>query len=57
MAGTCMFIHRDVLSLRNKLNGGHNAGIEEVRARLVVAPADYIVKIVDKDGVRVLGRL
>lgn len=57
IAGTCMFIHRDVLSHCINLTDGRDAGIEEVRARLVVAPADYIVKIVDKDGVRVLGRL
>jgi len=29
--------------------------IAEVKTRLVVAPASYLIKIVDKDGVRVLG--
>jgi hypothetical protein len=27
-------------------------GIEEVKKRLVVAPAHYIIKVVDKDGIR-----
>ena len=31
-----------------------DAGIAEVRCRLVVAPPSYIIKIVDKDGARVL---
>ncbi|MEW5310457.1 MAG: hypothetical protein WDW38_002254 [Sanguina aurantia] len=29
-----------------------DAGIEEVKRRLVVAPAHYIIKVVDKDGIR-----
>lgn len=29
-------------------------GIAEVRARLVVAAPNFLIKIVDKDGVRVL---
>ncbi len=28
------------------------AGIEEVKRRLVVAPPHYIIKVVDKDGIR-----
>lgn len=28
------------------------AGIEEVKKRLVVAPAHYLIKVVDKDGIR-----
>ena len=31
-----------------------DAAIAEVRCRLVVAPPNYIIKIVDKDGARVL---
>ena len=31
-----------------------DAAIAEVRCRLVVAPSSYIIKIVDKDGARVL---
>jgi 20S proteasome subunit beta 4 len=31
-----------------------DAGIAEIRSRLVVAPPSYVVKIVDKDGARVL---
>ena len=31
-----------------------DASIAEVRSRLVVAPPNYVVKIVDKDGARVL---
>ena len=31
-----------------------DAAIAEVRCRLVVAPPSYIIKIVDKDGARVL---
>ncbi len=31
-----------------------DAGIAEVRSRLVVAPPNYVIKIVDKDGARVL---
>lgn len=30
-------------------------GIEEVKARLVVAPPKYIIKVIDKDGTRTLG--
>ena len=31
-----------------------DAAIAEVRSRLVVAPPNYVIKIVDKDGARVL---
>jgi 20S proteasome subunit beta 4 len=31
-----------------------DAGIAEIRSRLVVAPPNYVIKIVDKDGARVL---
>ena len=31
-----------------------DASIAEVRSRLVVAPPNYVIKIVDKDGARVL---
>ena len=31
-----------------------DAAIAEVRSRLVVAPPSYVIKIVDKDGARVL---
>ena len=31
-----------------------DAAIAEVRSRLVVAPPSYLIKIVDKDGARVL---
>jgi 20S proteasome subunit beta 4 len=31
-----------------------DAGIAEIRSRLVVAPPNYCIKIVDKDGARVL---
>jgi len=27
-------------------------GIEEVKRRLIVAPSAYIIKVIDKDGVR-----
>jgi 20S proteasome subunit beta 4 len=30
-------------------------GIEEVKARLVVAPPKYLIKVIDKDGIRTLG--
>ena len=30
------------------------AGIEEVKTRLVVAPPKYIIKVIDKDGIRKL---
>lgn len=30
------------------------AGITEVKKRLVVAPPHYIIKVVDKDGIRVV---
>ena len=33
------------------------AGVEEVRRRLVVAPPKYIIKIIDKDGIRTLAEL
>ena len=33
------------------------AGIEEVKARLVVAPPKYIVKVVDKEGTRTLAEI
>ncbi|KAK9869037.1 hypothetical protein WJX84_005186 [Apatococcus fuscideae] len=32
-------------------------GVAEVKARLVVAPSAFIVKVIDKDGTRVLGKL
>lgn len=31
--------------------------VEEVRKRLVVAPPTYLVKVIDKDGIRKLGEL
>lgn len=31
-----------------------DAAIAEVRSRLAVAPPSYVIKIVDKDGARVL---
>ena len=33
------------------------AGIEEVKSRLVVAPPKYIIKVIDKDGIRVLAEV
>lgn len=33
------------------------AGIEEVKSRLVVAPPKYIIKVVDKNGVRVVAEV
>ena len=32
-------------------------GIEEVKARLVVAPPSYVIKVVDKDGIREVKRV
>ncbi|KAL6779731.1 PBD1 [Auxenochlorella protothecoides x Auxenochlorella symbiontica] len=32
-------------------------GVDEVKARLVVSPSAFIVKVIDKDGTRVLGTL
>lgn len=32
-------------------------GVEEVKKRLVVAPPKYIVKVIDKDGIRTLAEL
>ena len=32
-------------------------GLEEVRRRLVVAPPKFVVKVVDKDGIREVARL
>ena len=32
-------------------------GVEEVRRRLVVAPPKFVVKVVDKDGIREVARL
>lgn len=32
-------------------------GVEEVKARLVVAPPKYLVKVIDKDGIRTLAEL
>lgn len=34
-----------------------SAGVDEVKARLVVSPSAFIVKVIDKDGTRVLGTL
>lgn len=33
------------------------AGIAEVKKRLVVAPPAYVVKVIDKDGVREVKKL
>ncbi|GMH38391.1 hypothetical protein BSKO_06275 [Bryopsis sp. KO-2023] len=33
------------------------AGVEEVKARLVIAPSNYVIKVVDKDGTRVVKTL
>lgn len=32
-------------------------GIEEVKSRLVVAPPKYVIKVVDKDGIRTLAEV
>jgi 20S proteasome subunit beta 4 len=32
-------------------------GVAEVKSRLVVAPPSYIVKVIDKDGIREVKRL
>lgn len=32
-------------------------GVEEVKARLVVAPPKYLVKVIDAKGTRTLGEL
>ena len=32
-------------------------GLDEVKARLVVAPPKYIIKVIDKDGIRKLEEL
>lgn len=32
-------------------------GIEEVKRRLVVAPPHYIIKVVDKDGIKVVANI
>jgi 20S proteasome subunit beta 4 len=34
-----------------------NTGIEEVKSRLVVAPPKYVVKVIDKDGIRKLAEV
>ena len=33
------------------------AGIQEVKARLVTAPPKYIIKVIDKDGTRVVAEV
>ena len=33
------------------------AGIAEVKQRLVVAPAHYMIKVIDKNGIRVVKTL
>ena len=32
-------------------------GVDEVKARLVVAAPKFLVKVIDKDGIRTLGEL
>lgn len=32
-------------------------GIDEVKARLVVAPPKYIIKVIDKNGIRVVAEV
>jgi hypothetical protein len=34
-----------------------DAGIEEVKNRLVVAPPKYVIKVVDKNGTRVVAHV
>jgi hypothetical protein len=38
-------------------HGWAAAGIDEVKRRLVVAPAKYIIKVIDKEGIRVLAEV
>lgn len=33
------------------------AGIEEVKARLVVAPPKYVIKVIDKNGIRTVSEV
>ena len=32
-------------------------GIEEVKARLVVAPPKYVIKVIDKNGIRTVSEV
>lgn len=49
-AATALFPSQEALEMMRK-------GVAEVRSRLVVSPPKFLVKVIDKDGIRTLGEL
>ena len=54
-----MFMCGIFVTLLNEewIHGLITVGIDEVKARLVVAPPKYIIKVIDKNGIRVVAEV